>query len=317
MFEKVYFDILADIVKNDKPYRNRHNEYPVLNRRHGYKYFKPIYETGKKFSQETLLGFDIYYYNTKLISVYKDDVVEIQEQDIYQGERHFLNLLNADSFGSCTQGYWNEGQIIFHDVRRGGSVYAKVLDAEGKYAVTLPLHRGMKYYMRSDEPVTKYDIVRMIVDRKKSHDILSGHKDGLKYIKTYWKSILSQINNSSFDELEKEIDERLKSKYSNTFFNDSEIGYILKDLIEQKDYATLGDLLFHRGKSNSNVFHSMKWRSSVPEREVEHAVNYMLDSFKHLVWDTFEVYKEISTPCELRYIPSNPMQKVVLRKETV
>jgi len=41
----------------------------------------------------------------------------------------------------------------------------------------------------------------------------------------------------------------------------------------------------------------------------------MLDSFKHLMWDAFEVYKKISTPCELRYIPSNPMQKVVLRKE--
>ena len=178
------------VVKEQKEYRKRPNEYPWGKRTEGYKYFKI-----EEFENEILLSFN--YYGSTLFTLHDHKKAD--------GE----NL----QYVTFTQDYYGNGEVglmhnllgryftIEQNASKGGIVLSKFDEVDHFTAVDIPKQmpvvNGMRYNINTDEPLKEweYKIVTKKVNPKKGFEVRKKYKEPLTIAKLWLERITyKQLN---------------------------------------------------------------------------------------------------------------------------
>ena len=190
---KMFKDLIKEcykVVKEQKEYRKRPNEYPWGKRTEGYKYFKI-----GEFENETLLSFN--YYGSCLFTLH--DHKEAEGKNL--------------QYVTFTQDYYGNGEVgimynllgryytIEQNASKGGIVLSKFDEVDHFTAVDIPKQmpvvNGMRYNINTDEPLKEweYKIVTKKVNPKKGFEVRKKYKEPLTIAKLWLERITyKQLN---------------------------------------------------------------------------------------------------------------------------
>jgi hypothetical protein len=188
---------LADITKNEKPYRGSDNRYPVGNRRHNTKCFYAEELNGERVYRVT-------YGNTyDRIECTKEDYdADPQNVRVYEmadGTKEYaryltkpstLGIVRSDNTFEFTGSYYGQGDnqimtswtkgILYRSSRHGGMVYREGNHWNKDKGVTLfhPIFKGMRLYTDSMKPheSSVYKVVGKKVNRKVGNEFLKRYE---------------------------------------------------------------------------------------------------------------------------------------------
>lgn len=182
------------VVKEQKEYRKRPNEYPWGKRTEGYKYFKI-----EEFENEILLSFN--YYGSTLFTLH-----DHSDEDVIEADGTNLQYV------TFTQDYYGNGEIglmynllgrnyiIEQNASKGGIVLSRFDGQDGTNRVTpkqMPVVKGMRYNINTDEPLKEweYKIVTKKVNPKKGFEVRKKYKEPLTIAKLWLERITyKQLN---------------------------------------------------------------------------------------------------------------------------
>ena len=303
MLERVKYDRLLQVYKNEKPYRGRPQDYPWWQRGHSWKYFNVYTAHDGKTPV-----FACYFHGSHLFNLYEGNVVQFTKDYYSQGETMILKDCNK-THGDFRQGYWRSGETFFNDEKRGGYCYANVnAGGDGKWQSRtdkssfsydiVPIRKNMIFYQETNEPYTTYDILQRTFDKKKTSALTKKYEQDCNSFKVF----LSAFSNK------KELGEKLWEDYKELQDKVNET-----ELFKDKRFMDLGILVNH-----SNIRDLMLYGGLDYGQFNGYDLNMVYDEFikklNHKLWDLNNAYKTKVIPCEDKYVPQNPRLKIVMRK---
>jgi hypothetical protein len=191
---KMFKDLIKEcykVVKEQKEYRKRPNEYPWGKRTEGYKYFKI-----EEFENETLLSFN--YYGSTLFTLH-----DHSDEDVIEADGTNLQYV------TFTQDYYGNGEVglmhnllgayftIEQNASKGGIVLSKFDNVDVVMPKQMPVVNGMRYNINTDEPLKEweYKIVTKKVNPKKGFEVRKKYKEPLTIAKLWLERITyKQLN---------------------------------------------------------------------------------------------------------------------------
>ena len=290
MFNYITYDRLTEIKEKEKPYRGReHEEYNWSSRSRGHKFFR----VGEDY-------YDIYYYGTHMLRVYKGNIVECMVKNgMDSGDVRILNDLHDT--GSFRQGWWYEGYQLTNMDSRGGLCIAKITDKEKKKYDIYPFRKGMKFDMLSDIPIRKYDVLARQIDRKKSSISYKQHENDFTILNTTFKGI---------------DDPKLSYEFCQQVLKDNPKDEGLDGEIEKYDFNEW--VTQARAKSQidglicsaSNRLQYKGFHFNNPET----LITLIWDKYKEHLNEHYNNFITKKYPCEKKYFPSNKLLKISMRE---
>lgn len=235
------YERLTKITETQKPYRRTTNRYPLSYREHGYKCFfvekdaqgnieyhiayqhahtekeltkseaDAITATGGWVGTTQRSNGTIKYYVWErhwhmLGIVRNDNTFEFTTSNLHQGDRMFL---------SATMG--KHGSEVVSSVKHGGAIYREYIRDDEKtiakrednrwsptyYIDTkiIPLFKGQRINLESNESVINYEVHLPYVNRKRSKEVVSKYKDEIQVAETFFKTMTSEVFASEMQEV--------------------------------------------------------------------------------------------------------------------
>ena len=296
MFDKINYDRLVEITETEPHFRHKKGHktkcYPWgENRGQNNKYF-----TRPKEGNEWCSYFDIHYAHKErvLLRVHKGNLVECMRSYYDQGDIMVLTKVIGKQ-GNFRQGWWSEGYQITNQNSRGGTVIAYVTDSKNKKYDIVPFQEGMIFDMKTDKPITEYDVLVRQVNRKLSAKTYEDHADDFTVLNTMLQGI---------------GDERLAYEFCHQVIRDNPRDFRKEtemQWIEKASEKNLIDGIVCSAKSNLNI--------EGYKLSTKHLVDRIIKAYRLHLNEKYNNFHIKKYPCEQKYFPTNDLLKIQMRED--
>lgn len=297
MFDKINYDRLVEITETVPHFRHKKGHktkcYPwVAHRGQHRKYF-----TRPKEGNEWCSYFDIHYCSPKriLLRVHKGNLVECTMPYYDQGDIQVLSDVIGKR-GNYRQGYATEGYQISHESRRGGTVIAHTINEENKKYDIMPFQEGMVFDMKTDKPITEYDVIARQVNRKLSAKTYKDHADDFTILNTTLQGI---------------GDERLAYEFCKQVLEDNPKPHPPVPTMQWIDKA------YNKSPIDGIICSSINYLSLDRgyRLSVKHLVDRIAKDYKRYLNEKYNNFHMKKYPCEQKYFPTNDLLKIQMRED--
>jgi len=274
------FNDLVQIVKTQKPYRARPNEYPLYKRSHGHKYFMPDGDD----------KFVLYCYGKEIGAIHRGDLFEWTRgsMDLYSTDMTVLNQTIFDGNGYIC---WCRAKLgfIWRVYKENGK--DRYLDSNSnEYHVS----QHMKLDLANQKPCpdSYYSIHVSKIDKKQEYKIRVKYKDNIILAKQWLQNTDREALRQDVESIRKEYHEVIHK------FDSLDVELTLNKL---SPYEQVLFLIIANGRSGLIDF---------DDQEKNKIINYGLSYLRKFYYEKEGIYDDEIIPWSEGRIPRNKNLRV-------
>ena len=225
--DRISYESLANKVKNNKPYRDSGNAYPLGYREYSSRHFRAlddgsfsIWYMHREMSDKLGKGelTEEYYADKKPLGIVRpDNSFEFTEiNGLHQGE----NTLLSELLG-----------VYIHQVKNKGGAVMTVTSGKEEY----PIFTGLRFDIETKKPLTEFEVVQPTLNRKKSNAVMKSYKEFL----SVYPMFINAMNDKAGIEVIKDLYEQF-DKFSVLKLNQLTV----KEAVDKKHYVDAAIMLY-------------------------------------------------------------------------